>query len=220
MSDARPYSMSRFTNNVDFVPEYVVGEFEIPFIKPEPYVPVKDYIPFNLAGSTKTCRENKGIHFFIHDYLFENLWTRREKYGEMLKKFGAVMTPDFSPYMDWPVMVQRWNHYRKHMLGAWMQEIGCLVYPTVTWSDERSLEWCFEGEPSHSTVCVSSVGMMKKKEDRILFMRGYDKMLEVLEPETILFYGSIPKECEGNIVEIETFQKRQYRKGGEKFDNA
>lgn len=220
MSDNRPYAISRFTNNVDFVPEYVVGDFEIPFIKPEPYVPAKEYVPFNLAGSTKNGRENKGIHFFIHDYLFENLWANRNKYSEMLKQYKVVLTPDFSPYMDWPVMVQRWNHYRKHLLGSWMQEIGCLVYPTITWSDERSLQWCFEGEPIQSTVCVSSVGMMKKKEDRLLFMKGYDRMLEALEPETILFYGSIPKECEGNIVEIETFQKRQYRKGGNKNDQA
>ena len=115
-------------------------------------------------------------------------------------------------------MVQRWNHYRKHLLGAWMQEIGCLVYPTVTWSDERSLAWCFDGEPRHSTICVSSVGMMKKKQDLKLFMQGYERMLEVLEPETILFYGSVPIECDGNIVEIETFQKRHYGKGVKHID--
>lgn len=218
MSDKRPYAISRFTNNVDYVPDYVVGDFEIPFIKPEQYEPVKEYIPFNLASSIRSGREIKGIHFFIHDYLFENLWARREKYADMLKQFNVVLSPDFSPYMDWPVMVQRWNHYRKHLIGAWMQSIGCRVYPTITWSDSRSFEWCFEGEPLRSTVCVSSVGMMKSKEDRSLFMRGYDKMLEVLEPETILFYGSIPIECKGNIVEIETFQKRQYKKGGVKSD--
>ena len=213
MSDNRHCAVSRFKNNVDFVPEYVEGEFEIPFIMPEEYVPVKEYIPFNLASSTRAGREDKGIQFFIHDYLFEGLWSHREKYSGMLKQYKAVLAPDFSPYYDWPVMVQRWNHYRKHLLGAWMQSIGCRVYPTVTWSDERSLEWCFDGEPAHSTVCVSSVGMMKKKEDFPLFMRGYDRMLEVLEPETILFYGAIPRECEGNIIEIEPYYKRAFRKG-------
>lgn len=214
MSDNRTYAISKFINNVDFVPEYVYGEFEIPYIKPEPYAPVKDWIPFNFASRMLSSREEKGVHFFIHDYQFEHLWTSREKYRNLLPQFGAVMTPDFSPYMDWPVMVQRWNHYRKHLLGAWMQEIGCRVYPTITWSDERSLKWCFDGEPSHSTVCVSSVGMMKRKEDYGLFMSGYDRMLEVLEPETILFYGSVPKECDGNIVEIDPYYKRAYRRKG------
>ena len=219
MSDNRPYAISRYTNNVDFVPEYVDGEFEIPFIKPEPYVEA-EYIPFNFARATRSGRNKKGIHFFLHDYLFENLWVHREKYRALLTEYKVILSPDFSPYMDWPIMVQRWNHYRKHLLGSWMQEIGCRVYPTVTWSDERSLKWCFDGEPTHSTVCVSSVGTMKKKDDKILFMRGYDRMLEVLEPETILFYGNIPKECEGNIVWIEPFYKRAYRKGGNKIDQT
>ena len=220
MSDQRPYAISRFTNNVDFVPEFVEGEFEIPFIRAKDYEPADEYVPFNMAGSVRSGREKKGIHFFIHDYQFECLWANREKYRKMLTEYKVVLTPDFSPYMDWPVMVQRWNHYRKHLLGAWMQSIGCLVYPTITWSDERSLQWCFDGEPAHSTVCVSSVGMMKKKSDYGLFMRGYDRMLEVLEPDTILFYGSVPKECTGNIVVIETFQKRAYRKGVKKNDQA
>ena len=209
--------MSRFINNVDFIPEYVDGEFEIPFIKPEPYIEA-EYIPFNHASSTRSRRDQKGIHFFIHDYQFEGLWANREKYRSLLLEYKVVLTPDFSPYMDWPIMVQRWNHYRKHLLGSWMQDIGCTVYPTVTWSDERSLAWCFDGEPRHSTVCVSSVGTMKKKEDRVLFMQGYERMLEILEPETILFYGPVPKECNGNIVIIEPFYKRAYRKKGDKND--
>lgn len=220
MSDKRPYAISRYINNVDFIPEYVEGAFEIPFIQPMPYKPVKEYIPFNLANTTRTGRENKGVHFFIHDYQFEGLWANRNKYSNLLRQFKVILSPDFSPYMDWPIMVQRWNHYRKHLLGAWMQEIGCLVYPTITWSDKRSLEWCFEGEPVHSTVCVSSVGMMRYKESVKLFMDGYNRMLEILEPETILFYGSIPKECVGNIVEIDTYQKRVYRKGGKRNDKT
>ena len=213
MSDRRQYAMEQFANNVDFVPELVEGPYQIPFIKPEPYVPA-EYIPFNEAGSAWYNRGEKGIHFFIHDYHFERLWNNKEKYAGMLKQFNAVLSPDFSPYIDWPFMVQIWNHYRKHLLGAWMQSIGCRVYPTVTWTDESSYRWCFDGEPYRATVAISSVGMMKRKEDKLLFMRGYDKMMEVLKPETILFYGSIPNECEGNIVPRETFQHRRYDRHG------
>lgn len=213
MSDRRPFAMSKFINNVDFIPEYVEGEFEIPFIKPTEYVPA-EYIAFNEAGTMHHKREEKGIHFFIHDYKFECLWNNRDKYADMLRQYKTVLTPDFSPYCDWPVMVQRWNHYRKHLLGSWMQDIGCTVYPTITWSDKRSLEWCFEGEPYKSTVAVSSVGMMKRKEDKELFMNGWNRMMDILEPETILFYGNIPEECNGNIIPIITFQKRRYGNNG------
>ena len=207
MGEKRTYAISRFENNVDFIPEFVEGEFDIPFIKPELYVEAQ-YIPFNCAGSSWYKREEKGVHFFIHDYQFQGLWNNRERYAEMLKQFKVVLTPDFSPYYDWPVMVQRWNHYRKHLLGAWMQSIGCRVYPTITWSDERSLEWCFDGEPYRATVCVSNVGMQKNPDNRRLFMIGWDRMIEELDPDTIIFYGNPPTECKGNIVLMEEFTKR------------
>lgn len=205
-------------NNVDFIPRFVEGPYEIPMLKPESYEKELKWIPFNYAGSMHYKREEYGVHFFISDYQFQRLWTAREKYAKMITEYGAFMTPDFSPYTDWPFMVQIWNHYRKHLLGAWMQELGCIVYPTVTWTDEKSWKWCFDGEPWRGTVCVSSVGMMKNKENYRMMVRGYDKMMEVLEPETILFYGKIPKECTGNIVPIEPHYKRFQK--GERNDQA
>lgn len=207
MGEKRTFAIEHFDNNVDFIPEYVEGEFEIPFIKPEPYVETV-YMPFNEARSLQYRRDRYGIHFFIHDYQFTSLWNQREKYKNLLPEFMAVMTPDFSPYYDWPIMVQRWNHYRKHLLGSWMQSIGCRVYPTITWSDARSLEWCFDGEPFRSTVCVSNVGMQKNKGNRKLFLDGWFRMMEVLEPETIIFNGKVPGECKGNIVPMKEFTRK------------
>ena len=67
MSDNRKYAVSRYINNVDFIPRFVEGDFEIPFIRSAPYEEVSEYIPFNYASSTRSGRDKKGIHFFIHD---------------------------------------------------------------------------------------------------------------------------------------------------------
>lgn len=193
----------RLENNVDFVPIAVEGAFDIPVIKPEVYTGEK-FVPFNMASSI-TRPVNTGIHFFIHDYLFQRMWGYRNKYADMLLRFGTAMTPDFSTYTDYPVMVQMFNHYRKHLLGAWMQDIGVKVYPTISWSDESSYKWCFDGEPHHGTVCLGSVGTQKQTESKRLFLKGYDRMMEILEPETVIFYGEVPKECTGNIVTIPAY---------------
>lgn len=203
---AEKYAIAHYENNVDFVPEFVDGPFEIPYIRPEKYDPV-EWVSFKEAKGIGKCKPY-GIHFYLSDYVFQNIWSNREKYRHMFKRFGAVMTPGFSMYTDWPKMVQMWNHYRRHLIGAWMQEIGCKVYPTILWSDEESWDWCFDGEPQHSTVCVSSVGTQKNREARRLFLAGYEAMMYVLKPETILFYGNVPKECKGNIVHIEPFQEK------------
>lgn len=199
----RPYAAMRYENNVDlFVPE-VAGKYDIPVIQPEEYEETT-FVPFNNASKVRD-KANTGIHFFIDDYLFMRLWYQRGNYERMFPAYKAVMTPDFSMYLDWPVSVNMWNHYRKHLLGAWMQSLGCKVYPSINWNDEASFEWCFEGEPKRSTVCLTSVGTQKSKMSKRLFLLGYEKMMEVLEPKTVVLYGNVPKECTGNIVNIEPF---------------
>lgn len=199
---AEKFAVNHYENNVDFIPDFVRGKYEIPLLYPEKFEPV-EFIRFHEAKAISKCK-NYGIHFFESDYHFQGIWTRREKYRHMFLRFGAVMTPDFSIYPDWPLMVQVWNHYRKHLIGAWMQDIGCKVYPTISWSDKRSFDFCFDGEPVNGTVCVSSVGTQRDKETKKNFIAGYEKMLEVLNPNTIIFYGNVPEECEGNIIRIET----------------
>lgn len=178
-----------------------VGEYGIPQIKPTVITDGCEWIGFNCA---KTCKEpeQKGIHFFLDDYQFNRLWTNIDRYIPMLQKFRYVMSPDFSTYTDFPKVMQIYNHYCKHWVGAYLQEAGIQVIPTISWSTPNSFEWCFDGEPEGSTVAVSSVGCMNNKEKKALFLTGYEEMVRQLHPETIIFYGSVPEECIGNIVRI------------------
>jgi len=192
--------------NLDEITFEGVGPYDIPIIQPEQYEPV-EFIGFNYAKSCKD-RNNHGVHFFLDDYQFERVWSQLKRYTEMLSQFQAVLSPSFSLYTDWPKAVQIWNMYRRHYVAAYMQMYGVKIYPTIMWSDYSSIEWCFEGEPKNSCVAVESLGTQKHEYSKKLFMYGYDAMLEILQPETILFYGKIPKECRGNIVHIEPFHKR------------
>lgn len=182
------------------------GEWDIPIIEPEAWEPV-EFIDFNRAMSAKR-REDRGVHFFIDDYRFERIWTDWKRYGAALAQFAACMTPDFSMFTDWPTAVQLWNHYRKHFIGAYLQSLGVKVYPTICWSDRCSYEWCFDGEPIGGCVAVSSVGTQKNKESKRLFIDGYEAMLDRLKPETIIFYGDVPSECGGRVVQVSPFQGR------------
>lgn len=111
-----------------------VGEFSIPALESGLYT-VDNWISFNYA---KGCEEPEqhGIHFFIDDYQFMRLWKDPDRYLEMLRRFQVVCTPDFSTYTDFPKAIQVYNHYRKHWLGAYWQENGINVIPTISWSDD------------------------------------------------------------------------------------
>lgn len=184
-----------------------IGEYGIPEIKPTTFESGCEFISFNYAKSCKN-REDKGIHFFVDDYQFNRLWIRPDNYLSMLQDFRYVMTPDFSVYTDFPKVVQIYNHYRKHWIGAYLQEFDIDVIPTIAWSTPDSYDWCFDGEPTNSVVAVSSVGTQKNKEAKELFIQGYKEMIKRLEPETIIFYGKVPEECKENIVHIKAFYEK------------
>ena len=184
-----------------------VGEYGIPQIEPVTYEGGCDWIGFNYA---KTCKEpeKKGVHFFFDDYQFNRLWTDIDRYIPLLQRFRYVMSPDFSTYTDFPKTIQIYNHYRKHRVGAYLQEAGIQVIPTISWSTPDSFDWCFDGEPEGGTVAVSSVGVMNSKEETALFLAGYEEMVRRLHPETIIFYGSVPDECKGKNVRVRAFMEK------------
>ncbi len=180
------------------------GVYDIPCLFSENST-ADSFIGFNFA---KTCKQpsDVGVHFFIDDYQFTRIWNNPDAYIDMLSEFKCVCTPDFSTYTDFPRAVQIYNHYRKHWLGAYWQANGIAVIPTISWSDKESFAWCFDGEPVGGTVAVSSVGTQLNKDSRKLFIDGYNEMLTRLQPSLIYFYGKVPNECEGNIIQISTFQ--------------
>ena len=183
-----------------------VGKYDIPLLNPVKQQNIKSFIGFNFA---KSCKEpqNKVIHFFLDDYQFSRLWNSPDKYLGLLKKFKAVLTPDFSMYSDFPEIIQIYNHYRKHWLGAYWQENGIHVIPTISWSDESSFEWCFDGEPIGGAVAVSSIGTQSSTTTKVMFLKGYNEMIKRLQPSLIYFYGKVPEGCTGNIVHFSAYQE-------------
>lgn len=170
-----------------------VGKYGIPQIRPEQRI-ADNWISFNYA---KGCEEpeSHGVHFFVDDYQFLRLWTNPDTYIHMLSRFQAVCTPDFSTYTDFPYAVQIFNHYRKHWCAAYWQDHGITVIPTISWSDENSFEWCFDGEPVGGVVAVSSVGTQNDLRCKALFEAGFDEMVRRLQPSQIVMYGDIPEVC-------------------------
>ena len=179
-----------------------VGRYGIPQIWPVTTYPQGEFIPMNYAKSAKNPA-SKIVHCFVDDYQFTRYWNRPDDYISKLSQFAAVCSPDFSTYTDMPVAMQIYNHYRKHWLAAYWQLHGITVYPTISWSDEASYEWCFDGEPTGGVAAVSSVGTQQNKESKRLFLRGYEEMIKRLDPSWVIFYGHVPEECDWNVIRIE-----------------
>ena len=203
------YRATRFWENCEKRVFDGVGEYDIPQI--QGIYDIEDNLEFIGWNYAKSCKnpENKCLHFFLDDYQFSRLWTNPDTYIDMLRKFKYVLSPDFSPYVDFPKAVQIFNHYRKHWLGAYWQQHGINVIPTIRCNTERySWEFCFDGEPKNSVVAISSVGALRSKKIKEIMIETYYEMVRRLNPSCIIFYGDVPEECKGNIIRVKPFQDR------------
>ena len=189
-----------------------VGEYDIPQIIGVDDVQVKEWIPFNYVLTCKEPQE-KGVHFFLDDYQFERVWNNIEKYTEVLQRFKAVMSPDFSMFTVNPKALQIYQHFRKHFIGAYWHANGLTVIPTINWADEKSFEWCFDGEPTNSVVAISTVGSMNSKANKDGFYKGYEEMKKQLHPKKILCYGTVPEEIKNEVQGIGCHWERRFKNG-------
>ncbi len=145
----------------------------------------------------KKCNEDKTIHFFVYDEKLEKYYNKCDKYIKKLAKYNALLTPDFSLYPSMPLPLQKLSIFKNRWCGAFWQENGLRVFPTITWGDRRSFSFCFEGVEKHSIVAVSTFSLKKEKRE---FMLGYDAMLERIDPLYIICYGEPFGEMRGDVL--------------------
>ncbi len=173
-------------NLIDFRESNSDGFYQMPKIKPINYMP-KELLSFNYMLSHPEY--DKAIHFFIDDYQFERVWNNPKEYIEKLAKYDAVLTPDFSLYIDMPIALQVYNIYRSRLIGQLLQDAGAKVIPTISWSDERSYKFCFDGLGKGGTIAISTIGIKKGDKENKLFFKGLREAIKRLEPKKILCYG-------------------------------
>ena len=175
-------------NLILFDAEYCDGKYQMPIIENDNYIP-SDLIGFNYAKSSD--EKNKGIHFFLDDYQFERVWNSPEDYVDILSEYDCMFSPDFSLYMDMPYAMKVWNVYRSRLIGQYYQQQGIKVIPTISWAEEETFEFCFDGIPEGSIVAISTIGVKRNEDAFKVWKNGMDAMINKIKPSAILVYGGV-----------------------------
>ena len=148
----------------------------------------------------------RGVHFFVDDYRFDGIYNNPDRSWAKYSQYKFLLTPDFSTYADMNLWRQMENVSKNRWCGAWWQSKGAVVIPTISWSTPSSFDFCFDGVERGSIIAIGMIGCkMSKKE----FLKGYNAMLELLEPSNIICFGSPFKEMDGNIVQIDYMKSRK-----------
>jgi len=175
------------TYNLNIIDEEKkIGYYEMPIINNDNYIP-NELIGFNYAKTSKD--KATGIHFYLDDYQFERIWNKPEEYVDILKQYECILSPDFSLYTDMPLPMKIWNVYRSRLIGQYYQSKGIKVIPTISWAEEKTFDFCFEGIPEGSIVSISTIGIKRDNEAFAIWKKGVDELIERIKPTTILIYG-------------------------------
>ena len=143
---------------------------------------------------------NAFVHFYIDDQKFDgkqsSIWLYPNKSLEILRHFAGIISPDFSTYADFPEPLKRWNFYRMYAFGYWISKQGIPVINNARWGTEETWSYCFDGIEPNSIVAIGTVASgINRLENRPLFERGLEHLVEKIHPPTILVYGSANYEC-------------------------
>ncbi len=169
------------------------------------------------------------VHFYIDDQKFDGpqsgIWVKSQDALEILSHFSGAITPDFSTNADFPDSLKRYNTYRMRAFGRWLSVNDIPIINNVRWGTEETWDYCFDGIPYNSIVAVGTVASgINKLENRPLFENGLFEMVRVLNPHTIVVYGSSNYACFKKLsdsgISIVTFASKtslafSSRKGGQ-----
>lgn len=163
-----------------------------------------DFSSLKLIGYDKTKMNDtensqRFVHFFLDDYKFEVMWNNPEPRIDKLRQYRGVLSPQFSTYYTMPLALQLYNTFRSRWCGAYFQQHGLTVIPTISWGLPDSYDFCFEGIERGSIVAVSTIGVRDEKQ---YFISGYNEMMRSISPSVIICYGSPFPEMQGYIIPV------------------
>ena len=171
------------------------GKYDIPIVHGTSKIP-ESLVSFSCCEKERDTR-NKSIHFYEFDEKFIGILDNKlklDKKIETFRKYQSVILPDYSVYLDMPLAMQLFHVYKSRAIGNYLSQNGIKIIPNIRWGDDRTYEFAFTGVEKYGIIAVGVQGAYRDSDTRWYFEKGFVKMLEVLEPETVLCYGNLPKE--------------------------
>ncbi len=184
------------------------GKWGIPVIKKQKF----DITEVKLIACSDTKANEReenikfGVHFFVDDYRFNGIYDNPERTLKKYSQYKFLLSPDFSTYTDMDLWRQLESVAKNRWVGAYWQSKGLTVIPTISWGLPQSFEFCFDGVERN---CIVAIGMIGCKQPKLQFLRGYNAMLEKIQPSEIICFGTPFDEMQGNIISVDYMESRK-----------
>lgn len=168
----------------------VAGEWQVPVLNGF----TSSSIPGELIAFDDRKRSsdprNSGIHFYRNDSKFASVLKNPLSWVNAFMDFGYVLTPDISLGDDMPCWMRQHITCLSRAVGVIWQQRGMNVIPSLRWRYNEDLPFVTAGIAVGGTIAVSNYGFRSELSERIIFRSGLEEILEILQPEKVLLYGS------------------------------
>lgn len=183
------------------------GKYSFPLIKKQ-NIDISNIQLISYSDTKKSDIYNisKGVHFFIDDYRFEGIYNHPDKSLEKLRQYKFVCSPDFSIYSEMDKWRKIENVAKNRWIGAYWQENGLTVIPTISWGTPSTFEYCFDGVERGSIVAISTLGCKKAKRQ---FLIGFNAMKEKIKPSAIICLDTPFEEIKDEVIVINYLDSRK-----------
>ena len=184
------------------------GSFDMPVVGNFDDISNIDYIALFSDTSEYKKTENTAVCFYQYDHVFDGIHglynsivykdeKRLAKYRERFKDVKWIVAPDYSLFGDFPNALQIFNVYRSRVCICWLaSNTNAKIIPNVRWSLPFTFEYSFDGIMKGSNIAIGLVGLTKGNDNRSMFLEGFKKMIDTIQPKAILVYGFV---TESNI---------------------
>lgn len=159
---------------------------------PEGLVPFSEIL--SLRGDID--KRTLWVHFYEHDSRFTRLRRNPEKYREILRGFGGVISPDFSVRPNTPLVEAQHRVYENQLFGAYFQSWGIPTIANVRLQSKSSVPWALAGVPRESIIAIGTHGCARQKDANKILLEELAIMHDELNPTGLLVYGG-----QGKVVE-------------------
>ena len=189
----------------------------IPYLKKDNFDDVDwNKVKYASTSNIKSTK-NKCIKVLLNfqfDKTLNPIFNNIFNYALKARDFLAVTTPDYSAYINMEPWKIQENIIHGLWCGAWLQYLDFRVIPTVTWTDERTYNICFNYIEKGSIVAISTIGASKNKEN---FLKGFNEMVKRIEPSLILVRGKLIEGMEGKFIFIDFSDTFEIERGYEQL---
>ena len=165
-------------------------------------------IPNNVINFTEALQTkdyNSWVCFYEVDYKFMRIWNNPKKYISILKKFNGVITPDFSLYVNMPLVMQKYHIFMGRALGHWFCMNGIKIIPNVRLGDKRTYDFALNGLNKGDVIAFGTLGCYKRTVEREIVLHGIREAINQLEPSAVLIYGSKPDEIINSFPNVKFY---------------